>query len=96
MRDREWRRAQHERKAARVKSWMERNGWFSHDTDEEKLVRIQRTAKTPAPCSCWACGNPRKWFKAVTIQERSWDEQSRDVFREEGVEQFVPCRRKGW
>ena len=26
--------------------------------------------KTPAPCSCWMCGNPRKWFKTPTIQER--------------------------
>jgi hypothetical protein len=21
-------------------------------------------------CSCWACGNPRRWFGKLTIQER--------------------------
>ncbi len=26
--------------------------------------------QTPAVCSCWMCGNPRKWFKQPTIQER--------------------------
>ncbi len=96
MRDREWRRAQHERKVSRVKSWMDRNGWFSHDSYEEKQVRIQRTAITPAICSCWGCGNPRKWFGAATIQERVWDEQSRDALKEENLGVFVRPVRKGW
>ncbi len=26
--------------------------------------------RTPAVCSCWMCGNPRKWFGIPTIQER--------------------------
>lgn len=30
-------------------------------------------AKTPAICSCAACGNPRKFFNEATIQERSAD-----------------------
>lgn len=25
---------------------------------------------TPAPCSCYGCGNPRNWFKERTIQEQ--------------------------
>ena len=25
---------------------------------------------TPKLCSCWMCGNPRKWFNEKTIQER--------------------------
>jgi len=25
---------------------------------------------TPAACSCWMCGNPRKYFNQPTIQER--------------------------
>ncbi|CAH2801603.1 MAG: hypothetical protein CBARDMAM_4422 [uncultured Caballeronia sp.] len=27
---------------------------------------------TPAPCSCWMCGNPRRYFRERTIQERRW------------------------
>jgi len=27
-------------------------------------------AKTPRPCSCRACGNPRRFFGLVTRQER--------------------------
>ena len=28
-------------------------------------------AETPKPCSCYMCGNPRKWFDKRTIQERT-------------------------
>lgn len=27
---------------------------------------------TPTPCSCYMCGNPRKYFKEKTIQEQSF------------------------
>lgn len=27
--------------------------------------------ETPKPCSCWMCGNPRKFFKELTLQEKS-------------------------
>lgn len=32
--------------------------------------RLARAVDTPTPCSCWACGNARKWFGEQTIQER--------------------------
>lgn len=82
MRDRGWRRAQQERALLRVKSWMNRNGWFSHDSEEEKAARARRTAITPTPCSCWCCGNPRKWFKSPTMQERRWTDQVVDSLKE--------------
>ena len=25
---------------------------------------------TPRPCSCWMCGNPRRYFGQPTMQER--------------------------
>ena len=35
--------------------------------------------KTPKPCSCWMCGNPRKHFGEKSLQERKADEKdSRD------------------
>ena len=35
-----------------------------------KTARAPKLFRTPTPCSCWMCGNPRKWFKQPTIQER--------------------------
>lgn len=32
---------------------------------------------TPATCSCWMCGNPRKFFKEKTKQEKSFDQLSK-------------------
>ena len=29
-------------------------------------------AKTHQLCSCYCCGNPRKWFKEKTIQEKRY------------------------
>ncbi len=26
---------------------------------------------TPTPCSCFMCGNPRKWWKSKTLREIS-------------------------
>jgi len=37
-------------------------------------------AETPAICSCWMCGNPRRYFGDRTVQERraiqteGWDD----------------------
>ena len=47
-----------------------------HDSERVKANRLKNThsgpvtAETPAACSCWMCGNPRKWFGQRTIQER--------------------------
>jgi hypothetical protein len=29
---------------------------------------------TPTPCSCWMCGNPRRYFGEKTMQELRQDE----------------------
>lgn len=31
--------------------------------------RLKLAMKTPARCSCWMCGNPRKYFNRRTLQE---------------------------
>ena len=43
----------------RIKANRKRNGhtWVGSD-------------RTPAKCSCWMCGNPRKYFSELTIQEK--------------------------
>lgn len=42
------------------------------DTKRKRTLR-SKFAITPAPCSCWMCGNPRKFFSGkdrLTLAER--------------------------
>lgn len=32
--------------------------------------KADQVVDTPTPCSCWMCGNPRRYFGEKTIQER--------------------------
>jgi len=34
--------------------------------------------KVRHPCSCWMCGNPRRFFKDKTVQEKIWDGKLRE------------------
>ena len=40
------------------------------DGDRQDKKRIGQVAETPKRCSCEMCGNPRKYFKQLTVQER--------------------------
>lgn len=31
---------------------------------------LAKAVDTPCPCSCWMCGNPRRYFGELTPQER--------------------------
>ena len=31
---------------------------------------IGKYARTRVPCSCWMCGNPRRHFDEITMQEK--------------------------
>jgi hypothetical protein len=33
-------------------------------------IQHKKVRETPTPCSCEMCGNPRKWFKETTLQEK--------------------------
>jgi hypothetical protein len=43
--------------------------WFPK-FDEWREEYIRKHADNPASCSCIMCGNPRKHFKEITIQEK--------------------------
>lgn len=45
---------------------------FNDQNDKSYLV-----ADTPKPCSCFLCGNPRKYNNKRTIKEISFDEISK-------------------
>lgn len=42
--------------------------WGRDIRHEQKL--LGKVIDTPTPCSCWMCGNPRRYFKVLTRQER--------------------------
>ena len=46
-----------------------RKTYYDLFDDEENYI----LSETPAPCSCWLCGNPRKTFKEKTVQEKRAD-----------------------
>ena len=62
---------------------MER-GIAYHRAQEQRLRKLRRmwwgrtltghdlgkVVDTPKPCSCWMCGNPRRYFGERTIQEQ--------------------------
>lgn len=51
-----------------VNTWTEATRAVRAPTDKE----IGRKACTPSNCSCWMCGNPRKYGGELTVEEKSW------------------------
>ena len=41
---------------------------------DERLLGM--VVSTPHPCSSYCCGNPRKWFGELSIQERKYFQES--------------------
>ena len=64
MRTRDYRRNQEEKKKKKVS----KHDWFLW-LDKTPRV-IGQASHTPKQCSCHMCGNPRKYWKEKTIQER--------------------------
>ena len=47
--------------------------------EEWKEKYIQRHADNPKSCSCWMCGNPRRKFHDLTLQEKKFQESIRCI-----------------
>ena len=62
--DRSYRRAQRERLKRN------RRNYWGFAFGELKDAQLAKVIDTPHPCSSYCCGNPRKWFGEVTMQER--------------------------
>jgi len=76
-RSRAERRHHHERMLNRTRKFECVNGmqeWFSL-TDFEK--RIRQLAENRKACSCWMCGNERRYWKQKTMQEKRFAEYSK-------------------
>jgi len=66
------RRAKAERAKARARRQL-RLMWSSYWPVTEKAVGLH--AATPKLCSCYMCGNPRRYFRELTLQEQKWCER---------------------
>jgi hypothetical protein len=53
------------------RKYLKQKFWFF--SPDDRIIGI--TARTPAQCSCYMCGNPRKHYKEKTIQEKIADER---------------------
>ena len=38
--------------------------------------------ETPAKCSCWMCGNPRKFRNEKALDEKSFEEFNKKVYND--------------
>lgn len=43
--------------------------WGSNRDLAKSPKHLAKAVNTPTPCSCWMCGNARKWLGEETIQE---------------------------
>lgn len=76
MKNRQARRHQRERlKAKRKHYYCE---CFKNDPKHLGII-----IDTPSVCSCSMCGNPRKYFKKVTIQELKEDIEEKEQLKED-------------
>jgi hypothetical protein len=64
-------------RAQRIASRYKKIAWIHCETCypapcrcADLAARVGRLAKTPVPCSCWMCGNPRRYLKEVTLAVR--------------------------
>ncbi len=51
----------------RLKNKRIRQNYWGHD---KNVAQLGISVDTPKPCSCWMCGNPRKYFGEKSRQER--------------------------
>ena len=73
MRDKAWRRKQEVRKKKKVVR--EYDKWWG-DWDSKS---IGLKSHTPCGCSCYMCGNPRKYYNEKTIQELKNESENRTI-----------------
>jgi hypothetical protein len=70
-------RAERRAKAERAKERAKRQVRLMWGADlmppSEKVVG--QHAATPHNCSCYMCGNPRRFFREITFQEQKWNER---------------------
>lgn len=65
-------RAERRHQVLRRRRWAQRElaGMIDCHPDAQRRLKFAgMLAETPALCSCWMCGNPRRYFCEPTLQE---------------------------
>lgn len=75
------RRALRRHQAARLKA--ARRFHWGRDIGDDPAA-LGKVVDTPCPCSCWMCGNPRRHFKEVSRQERTFAGREHPFFNGDG------------
>lgn len=71
------RRHHHNRMKNRVKSFYTTKSIKEHWGEDFAEIHICKRAENRQPCSCFMCGNPRKYFKQKTLQEKRQEQHER-------------------
>lgn len=66
-----------------LKYLRDKSHWINWNTDTIAALRVVR--KTHKQCSCWMCGNPRKYFHERTRKELQAEFSYIEQLREVGV-----------
>lgn len=63
-------------KARNRKRWEKKaDAMYWANVEKAKKKYIQRASNHGKLCSCWMCGNPRKYWKQKTIQELRFEQE---------------------
>jgi hypothetical protein len=49
---------------------------------------LGKLAKTPTPCSCWICGNPRRHSGKPTLQEARHNQKAIEAMNDSGLQKI--------
>lgn len=72
-------------------AWTDRLGRTRHGVPDREhrtercWVQAVRQGNNRTPCSCAGCGNQRRHFGDITMQERRFHEAARNQLQEEGI-----------
>jgi hypothetical protein len=64
------------RRADRARIKHNRQFWWGRKLEHGR--ELGAVIDTPTPCSCWMCGNPRRYLRERTIQEQRWFQEVDD------------------
>ena len=85
MKDRAIRRHHYQRMKAKAE-WVLKNMW-GHKTLDDRQIGIAVSTHCKS-CSCPMCGNPRRYFNELTVQEKKYGIRQR-LSEQEGLEEVL-------
>lgn len=79
-----------ERAKRKTKEWWDQWNTYTNDDLHEATCRLANNMKN---CSCWMCGNPRKFYQGRA--ELTQQELRNEYNLKEGIDEYFEEKRKG-